>query len=277
VAAALVLVVGAAGAVRLRPALGLAGYGQRYLPGAEGDDLRAVARYFPPPTALAVRVRGAPRFVAAPGVLRAFAGVTSAAGADPAVVNALSIADLLAIVHRAFNPDAPPTAGLPDDEGLMARYLVLAYSPGFRRFIDRSLASAAIWIYVAGDDPDDLGRVLERVRAQLAAHPVPGAEVDLVGGDGASVLLMADILRSLLVAGAAWLAAAIALLAALSGWHAARGGAVGGLLAAAMAAGGCGWYGLPLDLVTLPLVFTIAAAAAASGALYGALGDPGAA
>jgi predicted RND superfamily exporter protein len=271
-AAALVVVGGAAGALRMRPSLGLAGYGQRYLPGAEGADLRAVARHFPPPTALVVRVRGEPRFVAAPAALRSFDGVTTAVRADPAVVSALSVADLLAMVHRAFNPDAPPNAGLPDDAGLMARYLTLAYSPGFRRFVDRSLANAAIWIYVAGDDPTDLRRVLERVRTQLAAQPVPGAVVDLVGGDGAGVLLMADILRSLLIAAGVWFSGAIALLAALGGWRLARGGAAGCLLAVALGGGACGWLGVPLDLVSLPLLFMTAAAGTSFGALRAAAG-----
>jgi hypothetical protein len=244
----------------LRTSLGLAGYGQRYLPGAEGRDLRAMARYFPPPTALAIRVRGAPRFVASPAVLRAFDNVVVPLRAEPSVVSAMSVADLVKLVHRAFNDNDPAFATIPDDEGLIARYLTLAYSPGFRRFVDRSLATAAIWIYVGTDDPAQLDRVLGHVRAQLAAQAVPNAEVDLIGGDGARVLLMAAILRALTIAVGVWAASAVILVALLCGWRAALRAALGGVATAALMGGGYAWLGLPLDLVSAPLLAAITAA-----------------
>ncbi len=243
----------------LHTSLGLAGYGQRYLPGAEGRDLRAIAQYFPPPTALAVRVRGAPRFVTAPAALRAFDNVVVPLRGEPAVVSAMSVADLVKLVHRAFNDSDPAFAVIPDDDGLIARYLTLAYSPGFRRFVDRSLSTAAIWIYLGTDDPAQLDRALAHVRAQLAAQPVPNAEVDLIGGDGARVLLMAATLRALALAAAVWAASAVALLALLCGWRAALRGALGGAAAAALMGGRSAWLGLPLDLVSGPLLAAIAA------------------
>jgi predicted RND superfamily exporter protein len=250
----------ALGLPRLHASLGLAGYGQRYLPGAEADDLRAIARFFPPPSALAVRVRGAPRFVTSPAVLRAFDGVVMAARAEPPVVSAMSLADLVKLVHRAFNDDDAAFAVVPEDDALIGRYLTLAYSPGFRRFVDRSLATAAIWIYVGGDDPADLERVLRGVRAQLAAAPVPGAQVDLIGGDGANVMLMAATLRSLAWGTGVWLLCGSALLTVFCGWPTAWRGALGGVVAMVAMGGSCGWLGLPLDLVSAPLLVSTAAA-----------------
>jgi predicted RND superfamily exporter protein len=264
------LVAGALlGLSHLSTSLGLAGYGQRYLPGEDGRDLRGIARHFPPPTALVLRVRGGPRFVASPAVLRAFDHVVVPLRAEPSVVSAASVADLVKLVHRAFNDDDPAFATIPDDAGLVARYLALAYSPGFRRFVDRSLATAAIWIYARTDDPAQLDRLLARVRAQLAVQPVPGAEVELIGGDGARVLLMAAIQRALATALGVWPVSAALLVALLCGRRAALRAALGGSVAAAMMGGGCAWLGLPLDLVSAPLLAAVAAAGTGLAVLSG--------
>ncbi len=255
------------GVPRLRTSLSLAGYGERYLPGAEGYNLRAIARYFPPPTVLAIRFRGAPRFVTSPAALHALDDIVAPLRADPSIVSAMSVADLVKLVNQAFNDNDPAFAVLPDDEGLVARYLTLAYSPGFRRFVDRSLSTAAIWIYVADDNPTHLAQVLERVRTQLALQPVANAEVDLVGGDGAKVLVMAATLRSLTVALVVWLACAAALLALLSGWRTARRAVLGGLGALIVMATSYAWLGVPLDLVSAPLLASITAAGTGLAAL----------
>jgi hypothetical protein len=262
--------IAALGVPWLDISLGLAGYGERYLPGAESADLRAIARYFPPPTSLAVRVRGEPRFVASPAVLRAFDGVVAAARSDPAVVNAMSLADLVKLVHRGFNEGDPAFGVIPEDEALIARYLTLAYSPGFRRFVDRAQATAVVWVYLGSDRPADLERVLGRIQTQLEEHPIPEAHVDLIGGDGAGILLMSAIARSLPVSAAAWLASASVLLALFCGAGTALRAAAGGVLAAAVAAGSCGWLGIPLDLLSLPLLIGMGAAATGLAAIGGA-------
>jgi hypothetical protein len=267
---AAVLVGGALlGLPHVRTSLGMAAYGQRYLPGSEGQDLRAIAQYFPPPTEFAIRIRGAARFVASPAVLHAFDNVVVPLRAEPSVVSAMSVADLVKLVHRAFNNDDPSFAVIPDDAGLIARYLALAYSPGFRRFVDRALATAAIWIQVGSDDPARLEHILARVRAQLAAQPVPDAEVDLIGGDGARVLLMATMLRALALAAGVWAASATALIAILCGRRAALRAALGGVAASAAMGGSCVWLGLPLDLVSAPLLVAVTAAGSGLAVLSG--------
>jgi len=267
VPALLLAALAAAGLPRVRPAFDLLGYGERYLPGAAGRELVAVGRRFPPPTTLALRVRGTPGFVAEPAVLHALDDVVRAAREDPAVTSAMSIADVVRMVHRAFNDDDPAFAVVPDDRGLVARYLTLAYSPGFRRFVDRGLSRTALWVYLRSAAPGDVARVVARMDAELAAGPVPGAQVDAVGGDGAAILLAAGIARRLAV-GTGVLVLAIALAAgALVGGRGVAGALVGGTIAAIVGLGGCGWLGLGADLLAIPGLAGAVVAAATLGAL----------
>ena len=94
-------------------------------------------RLFPPPASLALRARGAPGFVAAPEALYALDAVADAARADPSVRSAMSIADVVKMVNRAFHDERPEFFAIPGDRAMAGRYLALAYSPAFRRFLDR--------------------------------------------------------------------------------------------------------------------------------------------
>jgi hypothetical protein len=268
-AARLVAAVLAAGALlglaRLRCSFALLGYGERYLPAAAAADLAAVRRLFPPPLSLAVRVRGEPGFVTAPEVLHALDAAAEAARADPAVRSAMSIADVVKMVHRAFNDGRPEFLAIPDERALVGRYLALAYSPAFRRFVDRAFADTALWVQVDGDRPADLERVLRRVERVLAGRPPPGATVDRPAGDGAVVLVMARVARG--VAGSAALALLVAAgaAAAIVRWRAGASALAAGALAAAVGAGVLGWTGQAVDLVSLPLLAGVAVATAALG------------
>jgi len=250
-----------AGVARLRVSLPLAGYGVRYLPAAATTDLRALARLFPPPTMLAIRARGESGFVADPEVLTAMDALGAAAGADPAVRQTQSLADVVKLVNRAFHEGRPEFATIPDDRGLNARYLTLAYSPGFRRFVDRALDRTILWVQVASDRAADLARVRARLEAQLRARPLPGAEVDLMGGDGAVVLVMARQARRLALGGCA-LALMLALGAAIAaGWRSGLRTVLVGVLAAAVGAGLLGWLGFAIDLISLPGLVALTAVA----------------
>lgn len=264
VAAALALVL-AAGATRLRPGFALASYGQRWVPTAVAPDLAALARLFPPPQSLALRARGASGFVASPDVLHALDHVTATAARDPAVRSATSLADLVKIVNRAFNEGRPDMAVVPDDRGLIARYLALAYSPGFRRYVDRSLASTAVWIMVGASAPADLRRVEGRVNEALAAVPVPDAAVDRFGGDGAVTLAMAASGRRIAAGAAGVLLLAVLGVAVGAGRPAALRAAGAAALSLVAVAGVLGWCGQALDLLTLPLLAAAALAAVVAG------------
>lgn len=255
------------GALGLDASFGLAGYGERYLPPAARSGLDALRRHFPPPSTFVVRLRGEPGFVAEPAVLNAMHAVAAELRRDPGVRSVQSLADLVQLVHRAFRDDDPAhrapkdddpaRLALPDDRGLIARYLTLAYSPGFRRFVDRGLSRTALWVYVEDDDPATLERVHARLAAALAAQPLPGVAIDPVSGDGALAVEMAHDGWRLAAATAlaAGLLAAVAALAAGGSPLAVAldvlAGALGALL---VGAGLAGWLGLALDLVVLPLL-----------------------
>jgi hypothetical protein len=255
------------GLPRLGTSFGLRGYGERYLPADAVTDLRAVARLFPPPTMLVVRVRGESGFVTAPAVLHAFDGLVAAARAEAAVRSAMSLADLVKMVNRAFNDNRAEFLTIPDDQGMVGRYLTLAYSPNFRRFVDRALATSTIWIYLNSDRPQDIARVLGRLEAQLAAQPVPNAEVDLVGGDGAGILVMARTAERLTAAGIALVLIVPLIVGAFLGVAYLLRSLLSGAVASVVAAGALGWIGAPIDLVSLPIVISAGLVGAAFGAL----------
>jgi uncharacterized protein len=263
-----VVVVAPIGVIHLRTSFGAFGYGTRYLPASAAEDLQVLAHHFPPPTALAIRFRGDPGFVASPQVLNAFDALTAAVRSDPAVVRALSLADLVKMVHRAFNENREEFYAIPDDPGLIARYLALAYSPGFRTFVDRGFTRSALWVYLASDRPADLARVLGKLKAQLAAQPVPTAQVDLAGGDGAVILSTARTARRLAAGTAVFLLLSALGIGVLRGVRSGAAALACGVAAAVLAAGAFGWLGVRIDLVSLPCVI----GAAAAGSVFGALG-----
>ncbi|HWP65683.1 MAG TPA: hypothetical protein VNO26_07210, partial [Candidatus Limnocylindria bacterium] len=267
---ALVVAGAALGVARLDVRLDIAGYGLRYLPSPARDDLAAMARYLPPPQSFAIRVRGEPGFVTRPDVLGAFARITAAAREDPAVRAASSLADLVARVHRVFNDDRPELERVPDDRALIGRYLALAYSPGFRRFVDRPLATAAIWVDLDSTAPSDALRVHRLLTDALAAHPVPQATVDPPAGDAMALVRSMRAVVALARAGVGVLAlSAIGLVPLLGAIGAAHALAVAALSTAA-AAGCLGWVGGALDLVTVPGLLAVAVAGLLGGAVTAA-------
>jgi hypothetical protein len=124
-----------------------------------------------------------------------------------------------------------------------------------------------MWVYVRGDSPADLSRVLERVKTQLAAQPLSDAEIDLVGGDGAEILVMARTARQLALAAAAGLLATAVVVALLGGSGAGIRALLGGVAAVVTATGVLSWLSLPMDLITLPMSIGTGVAGAAFGAL----------
>jgi hypothetical protein len=269
---AAVLALGAAlGTVRLELSLGLFGYGERYLPPDAAADLAAVRRLFPPPSSLALRVRGTPGFVSAPEVLRAIDGAASAARADVAVRSAMSVADVVKTVNSAFNGGRPEFRTIPDDRIVAGRYLALAYSPAVRRFLDRAFASTTLWIHVDGDSPEDLARVRARVEAALAAQPIPGATTDPPAGDGALVTLMAATARRIAEGAALALLLVTGAAGAVRGRRAATRALVAGAVTASAGAGILGWTWQAADLVSVPLVAATAVTTAAIAGLAPAM------
>ncbi|HXJ33452.1 MAG TPA: hypothetical protein VMS22_05365 [Candidatus Eisenbacteria bacterium] len=262
------------GLAMLDVSFGLTGYGIRYLPGEAGLDLRAVARQFPPPTTIAFRLRGPAGFVQEPATLAALDAAATAARSDPATRSAMSLADIVKLVHRAFNDDDPSFERLPGDRALAARYLALAYSPAFRRFVDRAFADTAVWAYLESERRADVARVTDRMQAALVTHPLPDVVVEGPGGDGAVLLAMADIASQLAMGGLALVVVMALVIGVGCGWHAGARAAAGALVTGTAALGLFGWLGLPIDLVTLAATIAAVGASAAVAGFGAAAGGP---
>jgi hypothetical protein len=259
------------GCLSLRFSFGLPGYGERYLTPATSADLRAMRRLFPPPSTFVLRWRGEPGFVARPEVLRAMSDLEDTARSSPGVRGTQSLAGVIKTVNRTFNEGRPEFYAIPGDRGMNARYLTLAYSPLFRRFVDRSLSRAAVWVLVDGDRPDDLEAVRRSIEAFVAAQHLEGVTIDPLAGDGVATLAMAGAARRLAAGTAALLvvlAVGGAVVAGLSGSLAVL---AAGVVAVLAGAGLLGWLGLPIDLVAAA-VLTCSAAIAGLAALLALCG-----
>jgi len=271
VVALAVLLAALPGTLRLRASFGLFGYGARYLPAAAAADLEGMQRHFPPPTTLAVRFRGGPGFLESPQVLQAIDAMAAAVRQDPAVVRALSLADLVKLVNRAFNDGRDEFRVIPAERALVARYLTLGYSPQFRQFADRGYRQSALWVYLATDDATAVERVVATLKGQRGAAALADVDVGLVGGEAATVLASIDVARRLFAGAVVLVVLMAATAAGLRGWWAGSNALTGGIAAAVVGTGILGWCGGAADLISLPALV----AATATGCAFGVLGGAG--
>lgn len=256
------------GILRASVSLQSFGEGVRYLPATASADLVGVARYFPPPATLALRLHGEPGFVSSPRVLTAIDAWVEDMRDDPVVVRAMSLTDLVEMVHRAFNDDQPDLAPLPEDAALISRYLTLAYSPGFRHFLDRSFSQTAVWAYLSSDRPADIARVEATLSAAMAAHPVASVTVGPVAGDAAIQLVLWNMLRAMMERGVVAFLLAGIFVAVCAGAGVGLRFVLGGACAGVCMGGLLGWFNLPIDVVTFPAIV----GGIVAGAAYAALG-----
>lgn len=257
------------GLTGLRGSFAAFGYGERYLPAAAAHDLRAIGQLLPPPTSLVVRADGPADFVKSPQVLRGLDRLAEVSRDDPAVVRAMSLADLVKLTNQAFNDGLDEYHTIPEDAVTIGRQITMAYAPGFRRFVDRSLSSAALWVHVAGDDPNDLARLRTILEREIGTLEWPGVELGIAGGDGAVALRSADLARSVALGWLAFACAAATVLAASTRATLALRAFAGACVGAAFCSGLYGWLGVPVDMIAL----TGIGAATSFGFVFGVLGS----
>ena len=249
--ALLVLLFCLLGLAALRGSFATFGYGARYLPEMAAQDLRAIGRLLPPPTSLVVRARGPVDFVKAPEVLQGIDRLADRARGDRATVRAMSLADLVKMVNQAFNEGLAEYHAIPADALTIGRQITMAYSPGFRRFVDRSLSSTALWVNVEGDDPVDLARVRAALEREIETLHWPSVDIKITGGDGAVALRTAELAGSVTLGWLAFALAAAAVIAVSCGFALALRALTGACAGAAICCGLYGWLGVPIDLVAL--------------------------
>ena len=249
VAAALVLALAVAGALRIRTY----GSARDYMPrgGVARTHLEAIEQHFPGTVTMTVLYVGPPGSVRTLEVVRHEAALQEALARDPLVERTASLADLVKTLHRTFNPEDPQPYRLPDTQELLAQLMFLGDSPAFERFTDRALSKSLVVAYLRTDDSARVGPLVRRAQAWLQDHPAPaGTTVLVAGGVGPTILAVNEhttygkILNMLVVLCAIYVVSSLVLGSPLAGLY------VVTPIAAAVVFlfGFIGWTGIRLDM-----------------------------
>lgn len=232
--------------------------------------LDEIEKHFPATVTMSVLYEGPAESVRSLEALRHMEGLSAALQQDPLVWRTASLADLMKMLHRTFNPDAPDSYRLPDTQELTTQLAYLGSSPAFERFITRGETSAILIAYLRDDDSAKVGPLLERARAWVAANPPPqGVKVLIAGGSGPTVLAVNEhtthtkIVNIGLVLGVIYLISSVVLRSPLGGVYVVTPLAASVLLLF----GFLGWTRLRLDMGSASIL-AIAAGVGADYAIY---------
>jgi predicted RND superfamily exporter protein len=268
IATGVALLLAAAGAVQIRTYGSTREYLARdSLPRLH---LEAIERHFPGTVTMTVLYDGPPQSVTRLDVLRHMEGLGTELQRDPLVWRTTSLVDLIKILHRTFNGDAPDPYRLPDSQELLSQLVYLGNSPAFERFIDREYTKSLLVAYLRDDDSARVGPLVERARAWVAANPPPaGVRVLIAGGVGPTVLAINEhtthtkMLNILLVLAVIYAVSSIVLRSFLSGLYVITPIAASVVLLFGL----LGWTGIRLDMGSASIL-AIAAGVGADYAIY---------
>src|SRR5262249_11310135 len=170
---------------------------------------------------------------------------------DPLVVKTGSLVDIVKMLHKTFNSDAPEPYSLPDDQELVAQLMFLGDSPAFERFTDRSQSKALLVAYLRDDDSALVGPLVRGTQAWAAAHPPPeGVQVLIAGGAGPTILAVNEhttwskVLNMLLVLATIYAVSSLMMRSPLGGLYVITPIVV----TVIVLFGVLGWTGLRLDM-----------------------------
>lgn len=231
--------------------------------------LEEIQRHFPGTTTMTVLYEGPPESAKQLAVLRHLDGLATELQRDPLVWRTASLAELMKVLHRTFNADAPEYR-LPDNQELTAQLMFLGSSPAFERFIDREYAHSLLIAYLRDDDSARVGPLVERARAWVAANPAPaGVRVLIAGGAGPTILAVnqhtthTKVLNIAVVLTAIYAISSLVLRSALGGLYVITPLAV----SVALLFGLIGWTGIRLDMGSASII-ALAAGVGADYAIY---------
>jgi predicted RND superfamily exporter protein len=268
IAASVALLLAAAGAVQIRT------YGstREYLApgGLPRAHLEEIERHFPGTVTMTLLYEGPPESAKSLEELRHMDALRAELESDPLVWRTASLVDIVKIMHRIFNSDAPDPYRLPDDQQLTSQLVFLGSSPASERFLDREYSKSLLIAYLRDDDSARIGPLLERVEAWVEAHPPPpGVRVLIAGGAGPTILAVnqhtthTKVLNIVLVLAVIYLVSSLVLRSPKGGLY------VITPIAASLALlfGLIGWVGIRLDMGSAT-VLAIAAGVGADFAIY---------
>jgi len=266
IATAVALVLAIAGAVQIRT------YGptREYMPrnSLSRQHLDAIEKHFPATVTMTILYEGPPDSVKSVAQLRHMDGLRAELEADPIVWRTASLGDLVKTLHKTFNGDAPDPYRIPDDQELVSQLVFLGDSPAFERFIDRGYTKSLLVAYLRTDDSAQVGPLIERAQAWVAANPPPdGTRVLIAGGAAPTVYAVNEhtthskIINMVLVLAAIYLVSSLVLRSPLGGMYVISPI----VLTIVLLFGLLGWTGIRLDMGSA----TLMAMAAGIGADYG--------
>lgn len=230
------------------------------------NHLEAIEKHFPGTVTMTFLYEGEPGAMKSVAVLQHMSALQAELQKDPLVWRTASLADLVKILHRTFNSDAPDPYRIPDDQELVSQLMFLGESPAFERFTDRAQSKSILIAYLRDDDSARVGPFLRRMEAWLAAHPVQGAHVLAAGGAGPTVLAVNEhttwgkLLNMVAVLTTIFIVASLMLRSPLAGLYV----VIPLALTVLELFGVLGWTGLKLDMGTASII----AMAAGVGADY---------
>ncbi|MBX3025822.1 MMPL family transporter [bacterium] len=234
------------------------------------DHLEQIQQHFPGTTTMTLLYEGPPESAKSLAELQHLDGLRAELERDPVVWRTASLVDLIKTLHQTFNADAPDPYRLPDSQELLSQLMFLGDSPAFERFIDREYAHSLLVAYLRSDDSAQVGPLIERARAWVAAHPPPpGMRVLIAGGAGPTVVAVnqhtthTKVLNILLVLTAIYLVSSLVLRSPLGGLYVITPIA----LSMVLLFGLLGWIGIRLDMGSSS-VLAIAAGIGADYAIY---------
>jgi hypothetical protein len=232
--------------------------------------LEELEKHFKGTTTLTILYEGQPGTAKSVPALQHMAALQAEIAKDPQVVRTASFADMVKLLHRTFNADAPDPYRVPDDPELVAQLLFLGDSPAFERFTDRSQSMALLTAYLQDDDSARVGPLVRRIESWLAAHPAPaGVQVLVAGGAGPVVLAVNEhttwgkILNMMVVLAVIFLVAAVIMRSAAVGLYAVTPIVVTVLVLF----GALGWTGIRLDMGSSSII-AMASGIGADYAIY---------
>ena len=219
--------------------------------GVPRTHLAKIQEHFPGTTTMTILYEGKPGDAKSIALLEHMDGLRGELEKNPLVVKTTSLVDLVKMLHKTFNADAPVPYSLPHDQELVAQLIFLGDSPAFERFTDRTQAKALLVAYLASDDSALVGPLVRDVQAWVAAHPPPdGVKVLVAGGSGPTVLAVNEhttkskMLNLLLVLATIWAVSSLMMRSPLGGLY-----VITPIVATLFALFGLmGWAGVRLDM-----------------------------
>lgn len=219
---------------------------------------------------LSIVVRGqAEDTIKSPIVLRAMEATQRFLEQEPSVGKTVSLVDFVRQIDRAMNDDPDQARPLPDQQDLIAQYLLL-YSisgePGdFDSYVDSAYRNAVITAYLKEESSAYLTDLTRRLRVFVDQTFPSDVEV-MIGGNVLSPVALNEVLVGNKLLNIAQIALAVFLVSSIL-FRSLAGGAlvlVPLVLAVVGNFGLMGWVGIPLQVVTA----TVSAMGVGIGADY---------